>query len=280
MKKILYFLTITAMATAMTTMSSCKKDDGPEPINENNFPVPAMAEHAVKVNITTSDAPYTFFEATEGGRFIVGKSDGTYITGSYTVTDNVYTLQGFGKVKVVKTKAEVSVIYLTFLPNEAAEVHVEGIPATPVTDNDSKNLCRLWNVTKTRIALTDAVNVAAEFQGCDLNAIEEFITQYVELKKHLPTGMNVTGVTFTSMSTYMIEYSAHPADIGSWNWNDSSHDTLKYKWKSEAMGYEWENGSAKIEYSENTLIFTGDVDLKDGNKNYHVNIYMAMVPKN
>lgn len=279
MKK--YFILFAAATIVLAAFSAtgCKKDDGPDPVDPTVLPVPPMADYAVKVDVTTLETPYISFEATEGGRYIVGKADGTYATGSYTFNDGVYALQNFGKVVVSKTKADNTVLYLTFIPDGEGEIKVEGTPATQSTDDYTKELCRLWEIKKTRISLTDAVNVAAEFNGCNLNEIQEFITQYVDLKKKVPAGMNVTGVTFTSMSTYMIEYTAHPADIGEWNWDSVSHSSLKYKWNKEDMGYEWENGSATIEYVEGHLLFSGSVDLKNDDKNYHVTVYMTMAPK-
>ena len=286
MKKLFFLSTIVALFAACNN-----KDEAPV----YEFQKPQYAAQAVKMAVTsvtttsaTPVAPVEFksIEFTEDGIYIIrkgaaptAKSDvsdnasDVFITGRYTFSNGVYTMVGFGTAIIKNNNGVVSIELKT---DGGEPYHLEGELAKPLADEQAATLCRTWLVKKTRISFTKGVSVAADFNNCNLNEIEDFVKQYVTLNKSLEYGMNVTGVTFSAAGTYLVTYSNGKADVGTWNWADDDHKRFSYKWEIEGMGRDWQKGTACAEVASNFVILSNDASFTNDGEEYDVTVYMTL----
>ena len=236
MKKSIFTLLVVALAAPMM-FNSCKGGGGDDPTpTPSDLPVPPKAADAIKVVINPpatqplKDYPVSF-EYTETGKAIVGFKSPTvlagipvkseagseiyYITGSGSKSGNFYTITGPDgktyKFEIIQSVPQVQIKYMD--PDGGSLDFMGKLQAVVMTSQFFTNLCRSWNIIKTRVSIVaEGVNAAAEWPNatssaaCDLNEIEKFASQYYTITDKLPQGMSVTSVDISNRGTYNISF--------------------------------------------------------------------------
>ena len=200
---------------------------------------------------------------------------------------NVYTIKGPDgktyKFEIIQSDSQVQIKYMD--PDGGSLDCTGKLQAVVTTSQFFTNLCRSWNIIKTRVSIVaEGVNAAAEWPNatssaaCDLNEIEKFASDYYKITDKLPQGMNVTSVDISNRGTYNISFANKTEYVG--EWTSALSNGFNYSWKTDDMGFQLENGKAGFEFvvdgGVTYCIMTLSAIIKDGNKNYDTKVFCTM----
>lgn len=216
MKKVLLFC---AAAAALMLSAACNKG-GSESGSAVVLPAAKYTAEAKKLLLDESSASnpgIVSIEFTESGRYIIcyrtvlTKAEATvsFMHGTYTVNNNVYTLKGAAEGTVTVTGNQVTInlgednIVVTY--NEA-----DKYPA----NNFYTTIARAWNVDKTDISVNfdGKSSVGVVKTGCDIPAILKELESKadVDLKDEEFAGYVVSEINFTMSKTIEIAFTGSP----------------------------------------------------------------------
>ena len=265
MKKIILMMALAA--TALFTVTACGDDDDDKGGGNNQestvtLPVPKYKNDAAKFKVPSTEIKFKgenikveTIELTESGRYLVTyqKSKAAsretravpelvYQMGLFTKEgDGKYTLTDFARIIIEKDGNK---YMLTLIPagEDGVEVEVTKL-ATIAASELTDYICRTWNITNTRIqGNADGVNVAKDFPGsCNMNELVSYArSKGVTIKEDPDPNTVVEGVTFSSSSSYIINYLNGKKDVGTWRWTKQSTGTgeIAYDWDGNHMGFE------------------------------------------
>ncbi len=166
---------------------------------------------------TAADQGYQQIEFTDGGRYIITRStqetkadDNTEIlTGTYTVQNNVYVLDGFGSIEFGSNGS------FTIKLEGGVTVTGTGEEEPKLPDNDfSRDIAHTWKIDKVDLSVNaDGKNIGFVKDGCNLEQIgKELIEQAKKLGANVTVdvaklaGYNVKTVSFTTSNTFIVEF--------------------------------------------------------------------------
>ena len=292
MRKLWLLVTIvTALSLAACTT---KEDPQPQPTptpapspTPTPTPTPTPPELkpvTVKLTVTDANSTVKFIELTEDGKFIVcEKNDPTkgreYFTGNYTIADGQYKLGDVGSLTFTETGSTA-----TFSLKKNDGKVVSGSASVAKNNNPSSKvstLCKMWTITKTQVKITEALKVNADFTGCNLEEIADFVRkQGVEIK-HDFTGISVSSIWVTPSGTIFIFYSNGKIDAANCDLSSFDKDgTIKYSWMdTSAMGYDFTNGTANAAFQGENCVVTVGSDITHNGKNYKVSVILVLAEK-
>ena len=191
-----------------------------------------------------------------------------YFVGSYTVSGNVYKVEGFGEVTIEGSGTSVT---LKVKPLSGSEITLNGTKQSMLSsDTYTDNLCRTWQVTKTVLRYkTGGVTVGKNFNGCDLHEIVEFAKKYANIDDNTTVNEKITAIEFTRAGTIFITHANGKTNVGTWRWSNKSNGELVYSWNDPSMGNALESGSvgAAVSFISNTsceLTLGADVQSNEG----------------
>lgn len=217
------FFIYAAFAALLVPFVSCnnKVDYGGSNGSTAKIEKAKYADQAKKVTVksgTAADQGYQQIELTDGGRYIITRStqetkadDFTVvITGTYTVQNNVYVLDGFGSIE--------------FGSNGSFTIKLEGGTTVTGTGEEEPKLpssdfanaiAHTWKIDKVDLSVNaDGKNIGFVKDGCNLEQIgNELLDQAKKLGVNVNVnvdklkGYNVTSVSFTTSSTFIVEFS-------------------------------------------------------------------------
>ncbi len=311
MKKSIFTLLAVALAAPLM-FNSCSGGGGDDPTpSPADLPVPPKAAQAVKVIINPPSSKPTYdypasFEYTETGKGIVGlkavtvplsapvKSEDSsviyYITGTATQIGNVFTLVGpDGKTYKFEVTGSGTQAQIKFINPDGQTLDLTGtLQAIKVTNQFFTNLCRSWTIIKTRVSIVaEGVNAAAEWpndkvsSACDLNAIEDFASDYYKITDHFPEGMIIKSIDISNRGTFNISFVNTVEYVG--DWGSTFSNGFSYSWKADDMGFQLEDGKASFEFVTDSnvtyCIMTLSAIIKDGSKSYDTKVFCTMKQK-
>lgn len=263
MKKVFLFC---AAVAALVLSASCNKDGG-NTGGKVVIPAAEYAAEAKKLELANSDSSnpgIKSIEFTESGRYIICKQvvDGQtgplsvkaetsleYIHGTYTVNNNVYTLNGYGTVTVSGNQ-------ITINTSGGDNIVVNYTEAAKYPANDFyTTIARAWTVEKTDISVVieagkPAVGVVKD--GCNIPAILKELEEKanVDLKDEEFAGYVVKEINFTMSKTIEIAFTGKSPVAGPISISENG-----------AVSYEL-NGSAGVEVLSGKA--SGTFDLNPG----------------
>jgi len=275
-------LKIAAIAALSLFALSCDKEKKEDVVDEGTFTTPVMKDYAKKVEISESACPVKSIELTESGYYVIKEivtraTKEEYYFGKYTVSGNTYTLSGYGTVTL-----EGSGSSLKFTVNKSSGENYTGTGSskTGSTSSIGDKLFRTWTISKTRVSISDGVKANADFNGCNLGEIANFIAnQGISISdKESLQGVSVTSVTLTSAGSYILAYSNNRTDVGTCNYSSLSSGSFTYSWDSSTMGYSFENGKGSVAFENGMCLLTLNADIKNSSKTYKTSVVFVMKP--
>ena len=234
--------------------------------NDTDFDDPAFLAFAgrltpkgvmpgTKASSTLPVGSVTSIELTESGLVALGiVADETgnieYQTGKYSVTDNVYTLYGLGTLAFNNSvSGQVSLTY-TPLFGEPQQ-----IPAEFLKPKSTNKAFRTWKVEKTRLTVRGWTVVSADFKGCDLAEIADFLLNNGNKAPDDVPNISVTTISLTGTETMILGYSDNSAELNEFSLNGN---VLTYTWKERPDGFTFISDQAVIEYRDGKCLLTID----------------------
>lgn len=290
MKKVLLFC---AAAAALLLSASCNKGaDNKEVV----LPAAQYTAQAKKLELLDSDKNpgLKSIEFTESGRYIICKqallggaaavkaeTPVTYLHGTYTVNNNVYTLSNFGTITVIDGQITINL-------SDGDNIVLNYTEAEKYPANDFyTTIARTWKVDKTDISVNfdgkSAVGVVKN--GCDIPAILKELEEKanVDLKDEDFSGYVVSEINFTMSKTIEIAFTGKAPVAGSLALSENG--TLSYELNG-SNGVEVLSGKANGKFDlnpglgANQIMLTLDTELttKSG-KTYTGKVSFVLSPK-
>ena len=278
MKKILFVATLAAL---LPLLFACGKVDD----NKPHFDEPRFVQYAGQLvprggSLTPSSRALTpaaaaspvitFLEFTESGLYVLGRQiDGAvkYISGTYSVSGDTYTLSGFGTASF--SNAIAGLVQLTITPNGGAS---ETLQADFKKAGSTDVAYRTWTIDKTRATIRGFHSpVSADFVGCNFDEMAKFLNDNGHKGDYLPSG-SLKSISFTGVNTLVFVFSDNTVDLGECH---ISGDNVSFSWKGDTRLFEVENGKATIEYMDGKCVFTVDAALKGSTTSGSVTFVMS-----
>lgn len=207
MKKVLLFF---AAAAALVLAASCNKGGDSTVL----LPPAQFTDKAQKLLLdesSTANPGFIAIELSEGGRYLVSrrviKSEAVveYLRGTYTVSNNVYTLAGFGTLTIIDGQVTIQA------NGEDYVIPCSKAPKFPA-NNFYTTLARSWKVDKTDISVSfdGKSSVGVVKDGCDIPAILKELEDKSgqDLKDETMSGYVVKEINFTMSKTIEIAFTA------------------------------------------------------------------------
>lgn len=216
------FFVFAATAALLLSFVSCnnKIDYGGNTGPQAKIEKAKNADDAKKITVksgTAADQGYQQIEFTDGGRYIITRStqetkadDNTEIlTGTYTVQNNIYVLDGFGSIEFGSNGS------FTIKLEGGVTVTGTGEEEPKLPDNDfSRDIAHTWKIDKVDLSVNaDGKNIGFVKDGCNLEQIgKELIEQAKKLGANVTVdvaklaGYNVKTVSFTTSNTFIVEF--------------------------------------------------------------------------
>ena len=234
--------------------------------NDTDFDDPAFLAFAgrltpkgvmpgTKADSTLPVGSVTSIELTESGLVALGivadeAGNIAYQTGKYSVTDDVYTLYGLGTLAFNNSvSGQVSLTY-TPLFGEPQQ-----IPAEFLKPKSTNKAFRTWKVEKTRLTVRGWTVVSADFKGCDLAEIAEFLRNNGNKAPDDVPNVSVTTISLTGTETMILGYSDNSAELNEFSLNGN---VLTYTWKERPDGFTFISDQAVIEYRDGKCLLSID----------------------
>lgn len=276
------FLLFAATAAAVLLAASCNK--GGQDSKATVLPAAKNVQEAKKLLLTPSDKlGIVSIEFTEGGRYIVRNQvthagdDAEYIRGTYTVSGQVYTLSGFGKVTITNNQVTIE--------RQGGETTTVGYTqAETYPQNDFYlTVARAWKVDKTDLSVNiDGKSVGVVKSGCDVPAIVAELKQKASLNINEATvaGFVVKEINFTLAKTIEVAFTEKESFVGQINLSPSGDFSYKLE---GSTGNSIINGSASgkldntIENGKLYFTINGNVET-DGGKTYTARVIFILSP--
>ncbi|MCR5519072.1 MAG: hypothetical protein K6F21_01955 [Bacteroidales bacterium] len=290
--KILLVAVATVSALAMV---SCNKDNGKDEA-EATFEAPEYADAAKTVTITDSQNAVSIdgqevseFEFTESGYAVItlnkktkADSENGVIIAPYTYSNGVYTIEGFGTIKIENGKLVVT----TNSGNTVTVTATVSESTTPSEGSTEWNLCRAWTLVDFKISVKGgslgSTGVGKLFTNPKMSVIKAWL---VEQKVNIPEDVvlenyDVVDINFTSNGTFFINFSKADPFVGAWDIKSNSfHYELSsggnYIFNGSADG----NISFKKENNIDVCVFTVNGEIVNGNDKYTSEIVLTMKAK-
>lgn len=280
MKKILLAASLAALLPFLFSCTKNNQDDNhfEEPrfiqyagqlvINNVNA-APSIQSKAVAVPADVTVSIVESVEFTESGVYVVGINTGgqvSYKTGTYTVTGNAYTLNGFGSVDFVQisgTSAEAIVKY---------EGRTEQVTGTYRQNPRTEAIYRGWNIDKTRVTVYGFHTPAsADFSGCNFQEIAKFLRDNGHDPGEVPAG-NLSSVSITGSGSIIFSYTDGTADVGDCTVSGSS---VNFTWRNTTRVFVIKDGKATVEYMDGKCILKIDANLDKSTTSGSVTFVMS-----
>lgn len=279
--------TLAALAALLlAVLVSCGKEGDNPGAGEGitRLPDPAFKKTAMKLSVIETSCPVKTIELTEGGRFLVEKQDGPtfnkeYDFGGYKITgEGKYSFDNGSSLEVTPVRAAVS-FTLKLRSGEEYSGTASVQPASSSSSDIASNLFRTWSVTKTRVSVTDGVKANADFTGCNLGEIADFLrAQSLDIQDDLK-GLSVSEITVTASGSFVIKYSDGTVDVAHCQLSSIASGAFSYSWESQDMGFSFENGNGSVAFEKSYCILSLGATVKSGSRDCVVSLQLVMAEK-
>lgn len=244
---------ITLLLPLLLLAAACgEKTDGKKYV----FPEAPFTGEAVRYTNTNLGGVIRSVSFTEGGTYLLvqqpdAKSGEVYSAGTYSVPEQgTYTLNGYGSVRRETTKGE-DTEQVTFTPTDGEPVT---LPCTVTLPESQDQLFRQWRVASTRIIIYGNTTVGADFNGCDLQQISQFLKDNGIIDKYdFQDGQVVSVVDISALGEINILYENGNVDHAALT--RFAIYSLDYVWSGEQGAFGIQDGTASVSYEDDICIF-------------------------
>ena len=270
----------------MISFSSCSSDDyGPA------IEIPKYAENAISLSINSSASPYSSIEFTESGTYVIIPKNGAkyssmqtmnsifvapatvttraeassgIIYGSYTVDGDVYILQGFGTITVIKSDNGHNASLVIQRTGEENPLSISAQVRDQYSESPAtQKLCSSWIIEKFVMKIENEGVEIKEFSGTYRQVFEQirdFCKQYgapddVIEEMNAAIKASPEEIIFTSSGTYIVFYANNTLAVSTWKWKDEAQGIAYYGWD---YGKFYEDDLFVINYEKNRLVLSED----------------------
>lgn len=263
MKKILFFSAIAAIVLAAVSCNnkpaaggnevpSVKQQDAVAKDVAKNIVFSDKQENMPIVNVAQEEKAVKQMVFTEGGRYIITLIDAPaakasegeeVIVGPFTYKDGVYSLEGFGSVKIEGTG-----ITITPISGDAVNAVAQTVENIQSGSEAQANAARVWKIKSVVIAITggdlDKAGIEKSFQnGLDLMEIANYAksngVKFTDDQLNKFKGYAIKEIIFSGSNTFAITFSEAKPFYGQFSIESSS-----FEWNLESVGNEFLNGKA------------------------------------
>jgi hypothetical protein len=201
-----------------------------------------------------------------------GESGLSYTTGRYTASGNTYKLAGYGTLSFDNSKA--GMVTLTVQPDGRP---AETLQAQVVKPAGTNAAFRTWNVEKTRITARGWVTVSADFTGCNLKEIADFLRANSHKAPDDVPNVSVNTITLTGTERMILGYSDGSADLNEFSLNGN---VLTYTFSNGLMGFTFETDRAVIEYEDGKCLLSIDGRIRNSTTSGSVSFVLSPAAEN
>jgi len=289
MKTLIKNLPFLAVLTAALTLSACNKQEHGHEHNTGkpDLPDAPMLSHAARYDAADTLGIVKTIILSEGGTYTIIATQtpiddkGTTLpplsAGKYTAKEQgSYTLHGFGTMTVIQnTKAttDQEVTIILYPTQYTTKEYSMTVTKTTATTTDA--LYRLWHIEKTRIGISGSVNLAADFDGCDINEIDTFLsTNGIQHNLDIPKDCKVSGVDISALGSIAILYANGEASNASWE--QTSTDSYRISWETNDNGLLYSIDNATVSYLDGSCILTMNANISTNKGTLSVTITWVM----
>ncbi len=238
-----------------------------QPVNDDtDFKDPAFLQYCGRLTTksvlpgtkASTSAPVgtiTSIELTESGFYAMGTvvdeaGTVTYRTGRYGVEGNVYTLYGVGTLHFNNSASGSVSLIFTPMYGEPQQ-----LPADFLRPKSTNKAFRTWNVEKTRITVKGFTVVSADFNGCNLAEIAEFLRNNGNKAPEDVPNLSVCNISLTGTDTMIVGYNDNSALLNEFSLNGN---VLTYTWEERPMGFTFITEEAVITYQDGKCLLSID----------------------
>ena len=268
-----------AVATVLSALASCTKDDGKK--KNSSFKDPEYTEVAKKFTFETSDKLRTA-DFTESGYAIVIGSDDVLskalgsnekvLVSKYTFKDDVYTVADLGTFSVNGNKVSFN------FGTTSGELTAKVTPGNTAT-GDLKKLARAWKVKTTIVSVsggTLAKPFGKKYNGCNLDEIVVDAKNYGVKVTNDIKGYNVKNVIFTQAGTVTFIFADAKPYTGDFN---LSNGNFSYSLVTEGNDLINATGKGTAKFVDATCELKIDGSFVNGNDNYTTKLEFTLIPE-
>jgi len=261
MKKILFHILF--LAALLPLPFACD----PVPDTDPHFAEPAFVSYAGSLSVenfkqsvsvqtkapVSASSSIVSIELTESGMYVIGwlaegESGVSYKTGTYTASGNEYKLAGYGTVLFDNSKT--GIVSLTLKPDGGT---AQVVMAKFDKPSGSNTVYRTWNVEKTRVTAKGWVTVSADFNGCNLKEIADFLRANSHKAPADVQNRSVETITLTGTERMILGYSDGSADLNEFSLNGN---VLTYTFNDGLKSFTFETDRAVIEYENGKCLLS------------------------
>lgn len=280
MKKTLFTATLVAL---LPLLFACNKNNDTDTRFEDPrfiqyagqlIPASSLTTAADQCAIRTEDVTETVLhsiELTESGLYAVGTlHDGelSYRMGEYSVAGDVYTLNGYGSIQFDNSNAGQVELVIT-----QDGMAAEEMPATFSRATGTDQLYRGWTIDKTRVTVRGWTTASADFTGCNLYEIAQFIRNNGhDAPDDIAPGLELRSISFTGTEKMLFAYSDGTGDASEFKYNGSS---FSYRWDDDKMGFTFLPKQATVEYMDGKCILSISSDIQDSTTSASVTFVLS-----
>jgi hypothetical protein len=149
MKNFKVFLNL-FLITAILIVNSCKKsDDSKSAVTDTKKSI--SKKWIIENRKSTLSSDYIWFEFNLDDIYIIGKTDGTILSGSYTISDDTKSIRltNYG-VMTINTLSDTEFAFSLKLNNSTDSITLSATPAQVIASSSKTDMfCRNWNLDKT-----------------------------------------------------------------------------------------------------------------------------------
>lgn len=276
MKKLYYIL---ALAALLPLFFSCDPTSGTDPdfgdpafLKEAGRLMPESMTPTTKAGGTAEIGRIVSIELSESGVYALGQiADSTgrvsYKTGLYYIAKGIYELAGLGTLSFDNSQAGNVMVTYAPMGGDTLQAQARFIKAT-----SSNKAYRGWKIEKTRVTVKGWTTVSADFKGCNLAEIAEFLRNNgnkapVDVPNH-----SINSISFTGTETMILAYSDGSGDLSEFSLNGN---VVTYTWKERPEGFTFITDRAVIEYLDGKCLMTIDGSIEGSTTSGSVTFVMS-----
>jgi hypothetical protein len=206
---------------------------GENPVEQTELPGAPQAKNACRITAVSPDAPFSVLSLSEGGIYWIALRNAPLLGGTYSFSDDVYTLDGFGTVRFIGadgTKAGDS----TERPDAIAVTETGGDSyVVDCTVYQNKNHCvlfRSWNVKKTYISVGENVNI--ELNGLNLKTLASRLSPYGISLGNIPSGSELKNIDISGTGDFTLEFKDKDLSV-KMEWSDMNENQFLLDWENK-----------------------------------------------
>lgn len=240
--------TLTALAVVLA-LAACRKlprtiqdieDPDPAPIEEPALPGAPQEQNACRVLVTTPASPLSEFSFSEGGLYwVLFKSDPA-VSGTYTVNDGVYVMNGFGTLRFKGSSGTKASGY-DELPDTIVITDENGNETTydcTVLKNQAPNvLFRAWKVKTSHISVGESDNIT--LSGLDVKKLfQQLSSKGIAVSdKDVNCTLETVDIAGTGEFTATYRVSAKTAEVMKAKWTDRDDNYFRLNWEGANLEF-------------------------------------------